>query len=292
VVRGILRKLLGQSSEPPAEVVPALAELDRLARGRPALVEPVGLLRAVLPVLFEGRLAINVPSLDQGRAAGKLAAGTPLLQGETVQVDRDTLQKRWLAVCHASPRKSEALGPLVRALERGDLDPVGLLTSALAGSPLEAAGCDAALTTVTLRLTAFPLLARLKEGLRPLRASASWARGVCPTCGSGPLLGELRGLERLLFLRCGWCASDWSFPHLTCPHCGTGDHRSLGYLSVEGREDRERAATCDECQGYVKTIGVLSALSPPELLVADVATLHLDLIASERGYVPSKRGAP
>jgi hypothetical protein len=52
----------------------------------------------------------------------------------------------------------------------------------------------------------------------------------------------------------------------------------------EGREEKERAAVCDRCRGYVKTVFTLSALTPMELLVADVITLPLDLIAGERGY--------
>ena len=45
-----------------------------------------------------------------------------------------------------------------------------------------------------------------------------------------------------------------------------------------------RAATCDECRGYVKMVTTLSALPPLALLVADAATLHLDLAAAERGF--------
>jgi formate dehydrogenase maturation protein FdhE len=66
--------------------------------------------------------------------------------------------------------------------------------------------------------------------------------------------------------------------------CGNRDHRQLGYLHAEGEEGKERAATCDVCGGYVKMVSSLSALAGPQLLVADVATLHLDLAATERGF--------
>ena len=58
----------------------------------------------------------------------------------------------------------------------------------------------------------------------------------------------------------------------------------LGILCAEGEEMKYRASLCDSCRGYVKMISTLSELPPLNLLVADVATLHLDLAAAERGY--------
>src|SRR5262249_5275506 len=100
---------------------------------------------------------------------------------------------------------------------------------------------------------------------------------------SWPLLGELRGLDQRCVLRCGLCADEWDFPRLRCPFCGTTDHRQLGYFHLEGEEEKHRAATCAACGGYVKMIATLFPLKPPRLLAADVASLHLDLAAAERG---------
>jgi FdhE protein len=122
--------------------------------------------------------------------------------------------------------------------------------------------------------------------LSPLRQNQRWQQGYCPTCGSWPLLGEFRGLEQVRFLRCGMCTAEWEFPRLCCPYCGTRDHQLLGYLHVEGEEGKHRAATCDGCRGYVKMVTTLSALDGPHLLVADLATMHLDLAAGEQAYAP------
>jgi formate dehydrogenase maturation protein FdhE len=73
---------------------------------------------------------------------------------------------------------------------------------------------------------------------------------------------------------------------LLCPFCGTRDHRLLGYLHVEGEEAQYRAATCDTCRGYVKMLSTLTALTGPQLLVAELAMLHLDLAALQRNYLP------
>jgi formate dehydrogenase maturation protein FdhE len=54
---------------------------------------------------------------------------------------------------------------------------------------------------------------------------------------------------------------------------------------VEGEENRYQAATCGECRGYVKMASTLSPLTPVQLLVTDLATLHLDLAADKRGFL-------
>ena len=68
--------------------------------------------------------------------------------------------------------------------------------------------------------------------------------------------------------------------------CGNREHETLGFLSREGEENRYRVATCDACRSGVKMLSTLSALPPLMLLVADAATLHLDLAAADRGYGP------
>ena len=71
---------------------------------------------------------------------------------------------------------------------------------------------------------------------------------------------------------------------LPCPFCGSRDHHGLGYFQIEEQEGKLRVATCENCRGYIKTTTTLSALSVPQLLVVDVATVHLDLLAMQRGY--------
>jgi len=39
----------------------------------------------------------------------------------------------------------------------------------------------------------------------------------------------------------------------------------------------------DLARGYVKMLSTLTPLQPPQLLVADLATMHLDLAAADRG---------
>jgi FdhE protein len=68
-----------------------------------------------------------------------------------------------------------------------------------------------------------------------------------------------------------------------CPFCGNDDYRTLGTLTVEG-EQRFRISVCERCKAYLK-VGNAFDPAPAELLALDdVASLHLDLVAIERGY--------
>lgn len=290
---GFLGRLLGRSNPLSAEVGEALAELARLAETRPSIAAPAAMLREVLPALFADPSDEKTPPITAESAQAKLTGGMPLLRGESLSLDTGAFQRRWRAVCTAVQRHQNPEGgkAVAEALERRRLGPAEMVTAVLAGHPevihqrADELGLEAPLTTAVLGLVLFPALARINGVLAPVRDGKAWHHGHCPTCGSWPLLGEFRGLEQTRFLRCGLCASEWEFPRLLCPYCGERDHRQLGYFGVEGEESRWRAAVCESCRGYVKMVSSLAALSAPALLVANVATLHLDLAAADRGYM-------
>jgi FdhE protein len=142
------------------------------------------------------------------------------------------------------------------------------------------------LTASVIPLALFPVLVPIRVGLEPLVAAGHWKEGYCPVCGGYPKLGEFRGLEQIRFLRCGLCAAEWQFPRLRCPACGNQDHRQLGYLHVDGEQNKCRAAICEECRQYVKMVSTLAALPPMQLWVIDVATVHVDLLAADHGFSP------
>jgi FdhE protein len=276
---------------PPREIAEAVAELEQLARERPSLAEPAGLLAALLPLLLTEQVREAAPTLTHDTATAKLAGGVPLLRDEMIALDPAGFQARWDHVCEVMSRNRQRdTARLAEALRRGDLDGQLLTSHILAGrtaaihTQAAALGLDAGLLGLVLRLTLFPVLVKIANELDLLRQSSQWQQGHCPTCGSWPLLAELRGLEQLRWLRCGWCATEWEFPRLRCPFCDNTDHRQLGYLHVEGEEAKQRAATCARCRRYVKMLATLTALSPARLLAADVQTLHLDLVAQEQGF--------
>jgi len=275
----------GRAIDPVSSARDALA---KLAQEKPSLAASCDVLCEVLPVLFGKPVVETPPALDAAIAHDKLAAGIPLLRGEAVAIDATSLKRRWQAVCAVVERQNANAKRIASGF--AELAPPALLSEVLAGrseavpARAQALGLDAALTATVLRLAMLPALAEFAAALESLCREVAWDHGSCPICGSWPLLAEFRGLEQNRFLRCGLCAADWPFARLRCPFCDTRDHRPLGFFHVEGEEAKHRAATCEQCHGYVKTLSTFDRLSVPDLLVADVATLHLDLAAADRGY--------
>jgi FdhE protein len=46
---------------------------------------------------------------------------------------------------------------------------------------------------------------------------------------------------------------------------------------------------CDKCKQYIKTVDTRKTASDPDLNIEDIATMYLDILASEKGF---KRPAP
>ncbi len=115
------------------------------------------------------------------------------------------------------------------------------------------------------------------------RDEERWLRPYCPTCGALAAMAHLVGIEpgRLRFLSCGCCRSVWRYLRTGCPFCQSGDNHRLAVLGVEG-EAGLRIDYCEACSGYVKTYDGTGSES---VLLADWTSLHLDIIARDRGLV-------
>jgi FdhE protein len=123
--------------------------------------------------------------------------------------------------------------------------------------------------------------------LRPVRAAFDqwrdderWLRNYCPTCGSAPAMAQLIGLDqgRKRLLVCGRCDTRWLFKRTECPFCGN-DPQRLATLSVEG-DAGLRIDYCESCKGYLKAY---AGEGNEALLLSDWSSLHLDLLAYDRG---------
>lgn len=293
MAKGPIARLLKRREPIRPEVAAALEQLDQLVEARPALRDAAALQGAILRAI--GRAAPQAGALDMApaRAAEKLEGGVPLLRGERVPLSVHAVQALMIDLCRAMREHQDVAGPageIAVAIEQGALDVEALVQEVLGGQGeairerAAALGVGADMLCTLLRFSLFPALERLASQLGPLRV-APWRQGYCPTCGSWPLLGEYRGLEQTRFLRCGLCATEWPFDRLLCPFCGSRSHDDLGYLHVEG-EEQKRAATCERCRGYIKMLATLTPIAPLELIVLDLATLHLDIVALEKGYAP------
>jgi FdhE protein len=135
-----------------------------------------------------------------------------------------------------------------------------------------------------LRYLAWTAMARF---LRPVvnafeawRDEERWLRRYCPTCGSLPAMAQLVGEDpgRIRLLSCGCCGTRWQFKRTGCPFCET-DSQRLASVTIEG-ESGLRIDHCEFCGGYLKTY---DGQGNESLLLSDWSSLHLDLIARDRG---------
>jgi FdhE protein len=132
----------------------------------------------------------------------------------------------------------------------------------------------------------------LARQLRPVvdafagwRDEERWLRNYCPTCGSRPSMAQLVGIEpgRLRLLSCGHCKTRWRYRRIGCPFCENLNDSRLTVLSVEG-EGGLRIDYCEACRGYLKTY---DGEGSENVLLADWTSIHLDIIAHDRGLVRS-----
>jgi len=211
--------------------------------------------------------------------------GAPVMHGAALRIDEQRARRllRRLAEVGAVKVGPEVLaGAAIRAAIAHD-------QGALAEM---AERCDASIGTfaVLAQIAAMPLLMAAARTLEPHTASA-WQRGYCPVCGAWPSLAEIRGIERERRLRCGCCSADWPLPLLRCAFCDELDHGKLGSLRAEGEGQLQRVETCETCRGYLKAMTTYAPLAIRSLLLLDLATVPLDLVARDRGYArPARSG--
>ena len=136
-----------------------------------------------------------------------------------------------------------------------------------------------------LRYLGWTVLARylspLVEAFSGWRDEERWLRSYCPTCGALAAMAQLVGTDpgRLRFLSCGCCRSRWRYRRTGCPFCQSEDNHRLAVVAVEG-EAGLRIDYCEACSGYVKTY---EGQGSESVLLADWTSLHLDVIARDRG---------
>jgi FdhE protein len=226
--------------------------------------------------------------------ATERSPGAPSLHDAVLVVDGRRLRAWVEALVGAAVDGARGQGAHdgLAALRVERLDPVALLEAAIRLDEIAladlaaAAGGDAGALGAVAQLAAMPPLCAARRRIGA-EAAAHWTHGHCPVCGGWPAIAETRGLERERRLRCGRCAADWKVPVLRCPFCDETDHERLSALVPEGEGEEEirRVDVCLRCKGYVKAITTLTALQEAQVAAEDVATLHLDLVAIERGFV-------
>ena len=271
---------------------PLARRLDEISAHMPSVAQTARFYGVLLPLVREDAANIQPIALAPEVARTKLQQGRFLLQDLDVEIDAEETAGRLVRLAQAA----ESAGENINALDlqvwldrhRSDLgvimqnvleDGGGMLADAA-----ERMGLDAAVCRALAQNALKPVMRAWGRQLAPLAEGVPWSRGVCFICGALPVFGELQGNSQALHLRCGLCGGDWEYSRLACMFCGTDDHRKRDYLFVENEHEKAHIEACMECNTYIKVIPAFSPTPAAMLPVEDLATLHLDIIAAEKGY--------
>lgn len=109
-----------------------------------------------------------------------------------------------------------------------------------------------------------------------------WEKGYCPVCGNSPVISTFE-TEGKRFLTCGFCWHKWPSVRLFCPFCENREAGTLHYLFSED-EKEYRIDVCDRCNRYIKNVDIRIVNRFVYLPLEQIATLHLDIMAKEKGF--------
>jgi len=154
-----------------------------------------------------------------------------------------------------------------------------LLADAVSTTEVAAFHARAFVEAIATTLAA-TLAADLRPDVEPSPAAAPRCRG----CGGPPIVATLRdhaGALGARALMCGLCGSEQRIPRLTCAHCGETDSERLRAHTAES-VPHVRVDECRSCRRYLKCVD-LRRRGDAVPLVEELATLELDLWASEQG---------
>ncbi len=240
-------------------------------------------------------LRINPIKLKQEWKKLLTKEGFPLTQKEDFPLDRDAFVRLFQNLCRigkeANPHMAEQVRKIEEALESQRIDLGNLLKGGLKEKKVQQVadelGLDKKVFLFLIQSSAGPSIEAGVEQLRGEVESEAWLKGYCPICGSIPSLSLLKDEVGKRYLLCSYCGYQWRVDRLFCPFCNNMDQESLHYLFAEG-EEAYRIDLCDKCHQYIKTIDYRN-LAESDPVVEDLASLHLDLLANEKGY---KRPVP
>jgi FdhE protein len=180
---------------------------------------------------------------------------------------------------------------LEKAVERGKMDLKKLFKKGLTEQKIEEVanefGLDEKVFSFLIQNSTQPSIEAGRVQVQSELDPETWLKGTCPVCGSLPSLSLLKEEVGKRYLLCSFCGYQWRIDRLFCPFCASKDHESLHYLFAEG-EEAYRIDLCEKCHQYIKTIDYRS-LQESDPVLEDLATLHLDILAAQKGY---KRPVP
>jgi FdhE protein len=259
----------------------------------PHYEELLDILGEILILREEYRRKLTKPvfPVDERLIATKMEGGLPLVDFSTGDFDVEQPEAYFLALLEiAEKRVPGETAELAQKIRDGVVDFKEMLLTAFYGSYEEEDEKSGEVDEETFDLVDMfleeslrPALEAVVEKYESAIARYKWDEGYCPVCGKEPKIGEIKEEEGMRYLFCNQCGIEWPYQRIKCPFCGNEEQQSLAYFTVEN-DERYRVDVCNECKRYIKIVDFREMKEDANLDVEDIATLHLDILASEEGY--------
>ncbi|MFA9395522.1 MAG: formate dehydrogenase accessory protein FdhE [Halodesulfovibrio sp.] len=123
-----------------------------------------------------------------------------------------------------------------------------------------------------------------------------WREAYCPVCGSFPDMSVLQrpdvdqseylaGGGGKKMMHCSCCSHQWHFRRGTCPACNNDEAGAIHYFHIE-EQTGERVEYCNKCNSYLNNIDLRNSTATPDLAVAPITLIHLDMKAAQKKLKP------
>lgn len=231
------------------------------------------------------------PPIELAMAHEKWRAGQPLFDNEPLSFPAAWFREALVELCPVLPKGAIQVA-LNRLLASNLMTPTNIETL-LDGLIIDSDACiqqlannisaEPNILVFLLRTVLSPFFQKQARLYQECLEAATWRRGVCPMCGSEPVMARLDNKDGQRFLACSLCRTEWSFDRLRCPFCESDDQPRLRYFNMDD-DEAYRVDCCDHCQRYLKTIDERRSGRPANLWIEEVITTHLDVLAKEQGY--------
>ena len=274
-------------------------DIQRYASIMPQYREPLHFLQDILD--FQAALTEKVeagPRIEPDAAHEKWRSGQCLLAGEALSMPPSLF---WEALedLHAwlppgGPAR-ENLDQLLTSISKAPSNAEAWLDDLIADCTkyakrdadiqwlADATSTDPDMLALLLRTVLSPFFRKQAAPYQEWLEAAPWRRGRCPVCGSQPWMARLASDNGRRILACSLCRTEWAFDRLRCPFCEEVGQPRLRYFTVDS-DEAHRVDCCDRCQRYIKTVDERVLSRRANLLIEDVITTGLDVLAKEQGY--------
>jgi len=268
--------------------------IDTLIEEKPSHKEILEFFKEVMTEQYRMRTSTNPVSIRiDGEKTQALIEGNPLLDKKELCLDVPSATKLFKKLCGLLSFNEDNSGDTKRikqALLNKDINleelfmHVGIENDEYISALSKRLKVKDDLLSFLAGNSVKPIFEAYASQLKGYVDQEIWWRGYCPVCGSMPFIAQFRE-EGERFLTCSLCGFEWRFMRLKCPFCENEDHKRLRYFYTNSEGTAYRVDVCEKCKRYIKTLDTREMAGEVILIIEDIGTLYLDVLAQREGYL-------